>query len=214
MANIQLSPKVLCGYCFISNKMEIKGRMCNSKRSTIEPGYTIEYGKVYKLCLCSSCGKENVYAYDWSDFLDDGTSQDNYELIYPSLSHIPIGMPNKLIKAYHAAQKVKGVDVNAFVVLTRRLLEMMCKDKNAEGHNLAAKLKFLSDQNLIPSLLSDIGHKLRNFGNWGAHDDDEIILTNDEVPIVESLTKALLEYVYSAPYLAMIANNKMSELKK
>jgi hypothetical protein len=38
-------------------------------------------------------------------------------------------------------------------------------------------------------------------------------LTEKEIPIVNALCSAILEYVYSAPYLASIAENKLTTIK-
>jgi hypothetical protein len=37
--------------------------------------------------------------------------------------------------------------------------------------------------------------------------------TEKEIPIVNALCSAILEYVYSAPYLATIAENKLTTIK-
>lgn len=53
----------------------------------------------------------------------------------------------------------------------------------------------------------------RDFGNIGAHAGSGE-LTEKEIPIVNALCNAILEYVYSAPYLATLAENKLQTIKK
>jgi hypothetical protein len=53
---------------------------------------------------------------------------------------------------------------------------------------------------------------LRIFGNIGAHPTLGE-LSDAEVPILDNLCKAILEYVYTAPFLAEQAEKKVKQLK-
>lgn len=73
-------------------------------------------------------------------------------------------------------------------------------------------LKELADKNEISSKLVDVAKGLKNFGNIGAHAKIGK-LTKKEIPIVNALSNAILEYVYSAPYLATLAEKKLNTIK-
>jgi Domain of unknown function (DUF4145) len=102
------------------------------------------------------------------------------------------------------------IEAHAFAVLVRRLLEMICLDKGAQGRNLFEQLKFLVQTGVIPRQLIDIANGLRNFGNIGAHAAG-VQLSENEVPVIDALCRAILEYVYGAPHLVALAQQTLDK---
>ena len=210
--NTKLSPAIACLHCGNISKMEIIG---TGNDVTLDddvngPGY--EYGTRYDIIKCPApqCKNINIAAQSWHDAFDDEEWQ--YKIVCPQLPNHPEGLPDKISKALNAANKVKSVDANAYAILGRRLLEMVCLDRNAKGSNLAVMLKDLSDKREIPEKLVDVAKGLKDFGNIGAHAGTGE-LTSKEIPIVSALCRAILEYVYSAPYLASLAEEKLKKIK-
>ena len=136
----------------------------------------------------------------------------NYDFLFPQNLTYPFGLPEKILTAYKATEKVKSIDVNAYAILMRRLLELVCLDRGATIGTLASMLKELADKNEIPEKLVKVAQGLKDFGNIGAHAGSGE-LTEKEIPIVNALCSAILEYVYSAPHLATIAENKLTTIK-
>lgn len=92
-----------------------------------------------------------------------------------------------------------------------RLLEKNCIKHNAKpDDSLAKMLKELGDRTDIPQKLVKVAEGLKNFGNVGAHASAGE-LGKAEIPIVSALAKAILEYVYTAPYLADIVEEKLKK---
>jgi hypothetical protein len=89
---------------------------------------------------------------------------------------------------------------------------MVCEDRSAGGKDLHSKLQDLATKGEIPTKLVGVADSLRNLRNVGAH---AVLgeLSNAEVPILDDLCKAILEYVYSAPYLAKQAEDRLNSLK-
>lgn len=77
---------------------------------------------------------------------------------------------------------------------------------------MAAKVKDLASKGDIPNNLVKVALGLKNFGNIGAHAGIGELSTK-EIPIAEALCKAILEYIYSAPYLANLAEAKLKAIK-
>lgn len=124
------------------------------------------------------------------------------QIIFPSNDKMPVGLPEKILKSYLSALKVKTIDANAFGVLIGRTIELVCEDRRAVGNSLEKKLKNLAERGEIPARLADVANSLRQLRNIGAHPSIGE-LSENEVPILNNLCIALLEYVYSAPYLKM-----------
>lgn len=202
-----------CGHCGNFAPMKI-GADFSAIKQVYDEDIDVSYreGYIYEILVCPSCSKINLGARYFNQIECDAFPS-SLEIIYPSNDQIPVGLPVSIEKAYITAIKVKQIDANAYGVLSGRLLEMICEDRKANGKNLNSKLEDLSKKGEIPSNLVGVANGLRNLRNVGAH---AVLgeLTQDEIPIVNNLTKAILEYVYSAPHLAHIAEEKLNKLRK
>jgi len=159
---------------------------------------------IFRLVECLSCNRFN--------FTMEQVDGGDISVLWPSPQKQIVGLPDNINKAYKAALKVRKIDSNAFGVLLRRVLELICIDKGATGNNLHQKLQNLAVQNVIPGRLSDMALKLKDLGNIGAHAELGD-LTLFEVPILESLCVAVLEYVYYAPMLISEVEARIDKLK-
>lgn len=209
----KLSGVVKCGHCDNLSQMEILGSIDNF---TVEDEphnhHYVEYGDVYDVLKCPACKLVNIFSYYWVTYMEDENTVPVYTTIYPNESNYPKGLPEDIEKALIAARRVQKIDVNAYALLSRRLLELVCLDRSASGNNLASKLRDLSNRGEIPDKLVDVAKGLKDFGNIGAHAGIGQ-LTEDEIPIVNALTIAILEYIYSAPLLATEAENKLNSIR-
>lgn len=173
----------------------------------------IDFWDCYELLKCPRCKKVNIRVYKWSDLIEDENASVEFDYIYPCNNDIPAGLPEAIAKAYNAAELVKSIDVNAYATLLRRLLEMVCYDRQAASGTLDKMLQDLATKGEIPQKLVKVASGLKNFGNMGAHAGAGD-LSEDEIPIVKALTNSILEYVYSAPHLEAIAIAKLDEIKQ
>ncbi|MBL7812103.1 MAG: DUF4145 domain-containing protein [Bacteroidetes bacterium] len=192
--------------------MEIIGNV-NDDHTEVDPEYgpITEWGTHFSVLKCPACEKINIVSYHWHDGMETD-DEISYDFLYPQNPKYPIGLPEDILTAFKAAEKVKSIDVNAYAILMRRLLELVCLDRKATSGTLASMLKELSDKNEIPEKLVKVAVGLKDFGNIGAHAGSGN-LTEKEIPIVNALCSAILEYVYSAPYLATVAENKLKSIK-
>lgn len=209
----KLSNVISCRHCGNISKMEIIGSVDNDHTEDFDPpeGPTWVYGTIYYVLKCPACEKINIVSYDWHDGMETD-EEICYDFLYPQNTTYPIGLPEKILTAFKAAEKVKSIDVNVYAILMRRLLELVCIDRNASNGTLAVMLKDLANKKEIPDKLVKVASGLKDFGNIGAHAGSGD-LTEAEIPIVNALCTAVLEYVYSAPYLATIAEDKLKSIK-
>jgi hypothetical protein len=133
-------------------------------------------------------------------------------VLHPSADRVPEGLPPTIANAHEAAQRVRSVDANAYGVLAGRVLELICLDRQAQGHFLGNKLADLAAKGEIPAKLVDVANGLKDLRNVGAHAALGE-LTPAEVPILDQLLRAILEYVYSAPSLAAKAEERLRQLR-
>lgn len=210
----RFSPLVQCKHC--SNRAPMPIKVSHSEIVSHEPPLAVarsvapwDEGPVFELLKCPACGKINLATYYWHDAMD--ASDADYQIVYPVARCLPEGLPAQVQSAYSAALSVRSVDANAFGVLLGRVLEIVCVDRRAEGRSLADQLRDLAGKGEIPEKLVEVARGLRQFRNVGAHAGLGT-LTEVEVPILDDLTRAILEYVYSAPLLAQKAATRLAAL--
>ncbi len=172
--------------------------------------YQPEEGYKYELLLCLACKEVTLRKYFEADYADP--EEVTIETLYPSAKSRLSGLPYRIQNAYQISLKVRVIDANAYAVLLGRILEMVCEDRKATGKNLFSKLQDLAAKGEIPAKLVGVADNLRHLRNVGAHASLGE-LTKDEIPILDDLCRAILECVYSAPYLAEKAQQHLNRLK-
>lgn len=200
-----------CKHCANTAPMEIVAKYSAVKSYDDESrNFSWDAGTVYELLLCPACESVSLRSYFWRDAMDPADI--NYKTLHPTQSERPVGLPDSIARAYDAAQKVRNIDPNSYGVSLGRLLELVCRDRNASGQGLGNKLKNLASNGEIPKKLVGVANGLRILRNVGAHPTLGE-LTASELPIMDTLCRAILEYVYSAPFLAKQAETCLRELK-
>ncbi len=203
-----------CGHCGNCAPMEIVGEYSGVKRHDDYPLSDMSWqaGMVYQLLLCPACECISLRSYFWNDAAMEPPDI-SYELLYPGPSGCPPGVPQDIACAYESAKKVRRIDANAYGVLLGRLLELVCHDRDAQGESLNSKLEDLASRGEFPGKLMKVANGLRNLRNIGAHASLGE-LTFAELPILDSLCRAVLEYVYSAPFLANQAEESLRKVRR
>jgi Domain of unknown function (DUF4145) len=168
-------------------------------------------GPFWEILKCPACENIMLRGGYWHERIHDGTGPD-YEILYPNNSKEIIGLPREISESLKAAQRVKTIDSNAFAVLLGRVLDLICIDKEAKGKSLYDRLADIANKNIIPQQLVEMANQLRHLRNIGAHANLGE-LTPEEIPVLESLINAILEYVYSAPALMKKVQTRIESLK-
>ena len=205
---------VECRHCSNKAPMDIRGSYHLDTTPVIDesdPPRLYDYdqeGYDYELLSCQICKKVTLletyippYGYD-----------DITKILYPSATLRLSGLPSQIQQAYELALKVRVIEPNAYAVLIGRILEMICEDRKAVGKNLYEQLSDLAAKGEIPTKLVGVAHSLRQLRNLGAHASLGE-LTSEEIPLLDDLCKAILEYVYIAPSLAEKAEARFNTLK-
>ncbi|MBM0743346.1 DUF4145 domain-containing protein [Phormidium sp. CLA17] len=173
--------------------------------------YEPDQGYRYELLLCLACKEVTLWKYFDADYVDP--EEITTETLYPLAKSRLSGLPYRIQDAYEISLKVRVIDANAYAVLLGRILEMVCEDRKATGKDLFHQLKDLATKGEIPVKLVGVADNLRHLRNIGAHASLGE-LTKDEIPILDDLCRAILEYVYRAPYLAEKAQQRLNRLKE
>ena len=208
---------LVCGHCSHKSVMEVVANYCPEDCDEDDQHHPIPMGcgTAYELLDCQNCHKVVLRTYRWEEGVPTVKALEivsGATILYPSALTRPRGVPNSVAKAYEAALTVRGVETNAYAVLLGRVLELVCEDRKAKGRTLNDKLADLAAREEIPGTLVHVAQNLKDLRNVGAHAGLGE-LSEKEVPILDALCRAILEYVYSAPHLALQAETRLLELK-
>ena len=148
-----------------------------------EDDWSIQWNINYQIVQCCGC-KTNTFrtvssnSEDYYQISQDEWEYGESETLYPSRVEGRKGLgedvrylPSKLQHIYNETQQAL---VNSSPILTgiglRALIETICKENNAEGHNLLLKIDDLVSKNILTPAGSSILHKIRTLGNNAAHE--------------------------------------------
>jgi hypothetical protein len=174
MPNQQKSEKLLskilkCGHCGNSAPMEIV--VVYNQDITYEDEYErFERNNTFQILFCPTCHEPTIRCIYWDRSMRDDTDLE-ITILYPPNNNQVLGLPSNIRAAYEAALSVRKIEPNAYAVLIRRLLEMVCTDRAASGKVLNDKLGDLAKKGEIPPQLVSVAKGLKDFGNVGAHAD-------------------------------------------
>jgi hypothetical protein len=173
-------------------------------------GRAQEHGTIYEVLVCSKCARETIRA----GFYYDGMEEDEWtpSILYPTEPKTLSSLPPLVQQEYEAARAVAPISPNAYAVMLGRVLDAVCQDRGAAGDTLHKRLSDLAAKGEIPKTLADMAQNVRQFRNVGAHADLGS-LTKAEIPFLESLSNAILEYLYEAPRLVESAQKRLDALK-
>jgi Domain of unknown function (DUF4145) len=152
--------------------MEIVAR-CSTQTNIVKDertGAQWETSKIHELLVCPACEGVTLRAYFWADDLES-EGDVRFDILYPSETRLPPGLPSVVHKAFLSALKVKPIDANGFGVLIGRVIEQVCVDRGASGKFLSDKLEDLAKRGEIPRNLVSVAEQLRELRNVGAHVD-------------------------------------------
>jgi len=142
--------------------------------------------------------------------MPEGVSE--VETVYPTPHVNYKGVPEMIRDSFEAAVKTKGIDCSVCLLALRRTLEMICKDKLAEGDTLEKKIQDLINKKVLPGMLNDACWIIRQLGNEAAHADTVRFYKNEVEQVIEYVA-VVINYLYSLPIRINEHKNEI-ELRK
>ena len=131
---------------------------------------------------------------------------------YPKIAVSRDGVPKDIYTAYESAVKTKGIDHSICLLSLRRVLEMICKEKQAKGHNLEKKIEDLIEKKVLPPMIGEACWIIRQMGNDAAH-ADKVDVFAIEVDQVIGYVATIIDYLYSMPFRVSKMKQKIEDRK-
>jgi len=110
-------------------------------------------------------------------------------------------VPQKIRRIYQEAALIKSRAPNAFANQIRNALDALCRDRGTDKSTLAQNLKELAERGEIPWILAEATDVLQQLGHIGS-DAEEREIDLGYIDAIDDFFKAIIEYVYIAPYKA------------
>lgn len=118
-------------------------------------------------------------------------------------------LPEAVYKGYQEIWPLKQISPGAFVAQIRRVLEVICRDKNAKGKTLFEMLQDLEIRGILPGHFSTMSALIRRIGNLGTHVDDYAIDVWD-AELIDDFFLLIIDYVYVVPSRIERINQRLS----
>ncbi|ARU62777.1 hypothetical protein CBW65_18725 [Tumebacillus avium] len=192
---------LLCYHCGNKTSMKKVAKHTYRDREFLdyENNFWVSYGNEWSIFFCPVCQNVTIEECYWhsEETGPRGEQYYNYRILYPQVNISNTTIPEKVVKAFESAIKVRHIDNNTCVFSLRKTLELICKDQNAQGTKLYEMLNDLYEKGVLPKLLDSMATLLRKAGNEAAHSDEEI--SDGLVSDLIDFTQTIIEYIYVLP---------------
>lgn len=165
-----------------------------------------EYWHVFECPVCHKPVLISEYCFDAQE------SRPEIKTEYPTIAVSRDGVPKDIYSAFESAVKTKGIDYSICLLSLRRVLEMICKDKGAEGRDLEKKIDDLIEKKIFPPMIEDACWIIRQMGNDAAHADKIAVYTYDIEQVI-GYVATIIDYLYSLPYRVEKMKKKIEKRK-
>ena len=194
-----------CNHCGNKGYLDIVGHFTNHNVDYRgdEPIYW--WDNDWFLLKCPICGDAVLYEECTEEGLVIYKSNGEYDydveckMIYPNPYLVLKNTPSDIVSTYESAVKSFSIDKNVALIAFRLVLEKIAKEKGAKGKKLVDKINDLSKKRILPSTLKDSGTVVRVFGNFGAHGDDEVPITKNDLLVIKQFVEYIIDYIYEMP---------------
>lgn len=169
----------------------------------------IEEHFAWILYKCPVCRKPSLIQTYCDESMYDQYNDNMYYYIsnlYPLNNYKMDNVPLDISSSFEAALKVKDINVDLCLVGLRKVLELICKEKNATGRTLEKKIEDMVQKNVFPKEMEVAYWVIRQAGNKAVHEKNSK-LTKYDIDEIATLLYSIINYLYIIP-------RKMIKLKE
>jgi hypothetical protein len=99
-----------------------------------------------------------------------------------------------------AKRNIKGESWDAVALMARSSLQVASREQNASGNNLKQEIDDLAQKGILPKIMQDWAHNVRELGNDSAHPKpDQPPTSPQDARDIVSFMDYLFEYLYTLP---------------
>ena len=176
--------------------------------------------EVFTLYKCPTCGDITILKKTYENVVIEDLDEPDYVekhqiIVYPMHKLLDDNIiPVDICNIYEEAMSLKKISPNSFGIQIRRALEFLCEEQGApKSGELYNKLKKLSERNIFPENIIEMGNIIRKVAKYGAHPKDEEITTSD-ADLLDDIFHLILDYVYITPHKVKALQEKFEKVNK
>lgn len=179
-------------------------------RSGYVPKYDLSWNESYQIVKCNGCKTLSFrsIATNSEDYVQVGEDEFEHsvnEQLFPSrieglkgLGEDSVYLPSELRRVYdETTHALYGGSLVLAGIGIRALVETVCKEQNAQGKDLFAKINDLEAKKILTPSGANILHKVRTLGNTAAHEAKPHTLR--QLSLAMSVVEHMLRDVYILP---------------
>jgi Domain of unknown function (DUF4145) len=188
--------RIHCGFCTESGHFE---RMHHIEKTHPTTSKVLNYDTM----KCANCG--NLTMVFWSAATHSGSRglHDFKTLPWPrETTHFPSHWPEEVGRFWlQARRSLEGKNWDAAVVMARTAVQQVARLNGATGRNLKEEINDLGSRGLLPPVMQEWSHEVRELGNDSAHPTpgSNGATSKDAQDLVDFLSM-LLTIVYNLPH--------------
>jgi Domain of unknown function (DUF4145) len=178
-------------------------------------GKPADTGWRYRTAVCPECKKETIE-------LADSRFSDGWRQVHPVGSNrgpVSPEVPKPIATDYVEACRVLPFSAKASAALSRRCLQAMLHDKGYKGKDLWNEVDQLLNAKVLPNHIQGTVDAIRNFGNFSAHQINDITslqiidVEPEEAEWCLEILEALFDHFYVQPAAAAAGKKKALDAK-
>jgi len=192
VGKLEYTRSMRCRNCDVDMSMRIISQRGESSNQS-QQEYTGLFWELIECPVCTAVMLRQGYS---DEFLNFGGA-DDYQLLQPAEDEYVSGLPSSIATAYAVALQVKTINSSVYCALLMRLLKLVCSDQNVTTETPLAAIGELAARGILSKRLAELAGEFHRSRDLESDADPE--LGRADVPVLESLVKAVLAYVYVAP---------------
>jgi hypothetical protein len=153
----------------------------------------------YEIIQCENCGNYTMVYWSGSQ---SSRMHDFRSMPWPlQTTKFPEHWPKDVGQYWMEAQRsLEGKNWNAAAVMARSAVQLTLRHHNAVGNNLKQEIDDLAKKGLLPPVMKEWSHEVRDLGNDSAHPTPGASIDESDAKDVVQFLSTLLTMLYDLPH--------------
>jgi hypothetical protein len=187
--------RIVCGFCNEEGNFELVHHLDKKNKAT---GKTLNYD----ILQCGNCG--NLTMVFWSPSSSHSHAHHNFSTLpFPrQTTRFPEHWPDDVGRFWlQARRSLEGKNWDAASLMARSAIQLVLRYQKAKGANLKQEIDDLAGKGILPPIMKEWSHEVRELGNENAHPKpgDKGPNQKDAADVVDFLNM-LLTLTYNLPH--------------
>ena len=158
-------------------------------------GYTLSYETDWQILRCPVCEQTLLNKHTYQFTIDDDEIIKD-EILYPSNNTSFNHVPKSVREVYESLINSIYSDSKMALMKMRKILSMICENKNVENNDLRIQLLDLYEKGFISKKILLLCNIIRELGNDITHKTKSVDIEQEDLYEIKRMIEIILFYVY------------------